>query len=150
MVTPLLLQLHLVTGHAVHLGVLEGNHVRYIQKIGSQMVPDLQTRVGSRIPAQSSTIGKSLLRAGRRSVAPLQNTNEGRQQAVAFGICNSGMGCIGARIGVLDHLQVGLSICGPLIRGTIDKKNAAPVQMAAVAISQYFGVIDGFGQEKTG
>ncbi|MDJ0487862.1 helix-turn-helix domain-containing protein [Rhodococcus qingshengii] len=149
-VTPLLQQLHFVTGHAVHLGVLEGNHVRYIQKIGSLMVPDLQTRVGSRIPAQASTIGKSLLSAGNRSVASSHNANDVRQHAVAFGICNSGMGCIGARIGVLDHMPVGLSICGPLIRGTIDKRNAAPVQMAAAAISQYFGMIDGFEQEKTG
>lgn len=144
-VAPLLEQLHEVTGCAVHFGVLEGNHVRYLHKVDSRIGPYLQTAVGSRIPARSSTIGKALLTAVRQPVGSLRID---ARHTTVFGTCTSGMGCIGARVGVLDTKEVGLSISGPLIRGKIDERNAGPVQMAAAAISQYLGVIEDHRGEK--
>ena len=38
-VAPLLYELQRVTGHAVHLGVLDGNDVLYLQKIETQSGP---------------------------------------------------------------------------------------------------------------
>ncbi|MET0797515.1 MAG: helix-turn-helix domain-containing protein [Rhodococcus sp. (in: high G+C Gram-positive bacteria)] len=141
-VVPLLYNLHLVTDQAVHLGVLEGSNVRYVQKIGSRAIPELQTGVGTRIPARSSAIGKALLAAGRRSPLAQPSGIAHRQRGVVFGTCTSGLGCIGVRVGALGGTEVGLSISGPLVRGKIDDRHVAPVQMAAVAISQYFEVPD--------
>jgi DNA-binding IclR family transcriptional regulator len=68
-VAPLLYELQRVTGHAVHLGVLDGNDVLYLQKIETQSGPVLQTRAGGRIPARLSTIGKALLAATPRQMS---------------------------------------------------------------------------------
>lgn len=146
-VVPLLYNLHLVTNQAVHLGVLEGSNVRYLQKIGSQAIPDLQTGVGSRITARSSAIGKALLAAGRRSTVAQHSAIANHRYGVVFGTCTSGLGCIGVRVGALGEAEVGLSISGPLVRGKIDDRHVAPVQMAAVAISQYFEVPGGRHQQ---
>ncbi|RVW09944.1 winged helix-turn-helix transcriptional regulator [Prescottella agglutinans] len=127
-VDPLLRELHHATGHVVHLGVLDGSDVVYIEKIGGRSVPELSTRVGTRIPARSSTIGKALLTTARRTArGPL---------GVAFGTCSAKVGCIGVRVGSLDGVEVGLSISGPLGRVRFDDRDAAPVRLAAVAIGQ--------------
>ena len=70
-VTPLLRELHLVTGHVVHLGILDGKDVLYLEKVGGSAAPHLQTRVGTRVPARSSTIGKALLTSAPRPGVPL-------------------------------------------------------------------------------
>ncbi|WP_430334132.1 IclR family transcriptional regulator [Rhodococcus sp. ACT016] len=127
-VDPLLRELHHATGHVVHLGVLDGSDVVYIEKVGGRSAPDIPTRVGTRIPARSSTIGKALTTARRTDRGPL---------GVAFGTCTASFGCIGVRVGSLDGLEVGLSISGPLSRVRFDDRDAAPVRLAAVAIGQF-------------
>ncbi|PTR45406.1 IclR-like helix-turn-helix domain-containing protein [Rhodococcus sp. OK611] len=124
-VTPLLRELHLVTGHVVHLGVLDGKDVLYLEKVGGSAAPHLRTRVGTRIPARSSTIGKALLASAPRP-------------GVSFGTCVTGFGCIGARVGSLGGAEVGLSVSGPMDRLKFDQRHAAPVRMAAAAIAHYF------------
>ncbi|WP_433607331.1 IclR family transcriptional regulator [Prescottella agglutinans] len=131
-VDPLLRELHHATGHVVHLGALDGSDVVYMEKVGS--APELPTRVGTRIPARSSTIGRALLTTAPR-------TARGRL-GVAFGTCSSGMGCIGVRVGSLDGVEMGLSISGPLSRVRFDDRDAAPVRLAAVAIGQLLDLID--------
>ncbi|WP_081122610.1 IclR family transcriptional regulator [Prescottella equi] len=128
-VGPLLRELHHVTGHVVHLGVLDGADVVYIEKVGGRSMPDLPTRVGTRVPARSSTIGKSLLANALRS--------DQSPHGVAFGTCVANVGCIGVRVGTLDGAQVGVSISGPLGRVKFDDRDAAPVRLAAVAIGQF-------------
>lgn len=141
-VEPLLSELHRVTGHVVHLGVLDGNNVLYLQKIADRAGPDLQTRIGGRIPARSSTIGKALLAATPRreqvDAGVHAESDSGRQHGVAFGTCTPGLNCIGVRIGSMGGAEVGLSVSGPTGQVTFERQQVAPVQLAAAAIAQYF------------
>ncbi|NEW46291.1 IclR family transcriptional regulator [Nocardia cyriacigeorgica] len=130
MVGPLLSELHRVTGHIVHLGVLDGGEVVYLDKVGGRTAPTLHTQVGSRIPAAASTIGKALTAPAHRAAAD-------RPAGIAFGVCTSGLGCIGARIGTYRGTQIGLSISGPRTQVRFDLPNAAPVRLTAAAIAHY-------------
>src|SRR5689334_18572219 len=58
---PLLGELHRATGLVVHLAVLEGPDVVYLDKIGDQRIP---TRVGARQPAHCTAVGKAILAYG--------------------------------------------------------------------------------------
>ncbi|MFM1728800.1 helix-turn-helix domain-containing protein [Prescottella soli] len=141
-VRPLLRELHLVTGHVVHLGILDGKDVLYLEKVGGRASPDLRTWVGARIPARSSTIGKALLAAGSRpdvtSGDVRRDFDNAYRLGVAFGTCVAGFGCIGVRVGSLGGAEVGLSVSGPMDRVRFDHQHVAPVRMAAAAIAQYF------------
>ncbi|MFE3290025.1 IclR family transcriptional regulator [Rhodococcus sp. NPDC059234] len=140
-VPPLLRELHSVTGHVVHLGVLDGTHVLYLDKVGGGAAPDLHTRIGDRIPAQSSTIGKALLAAVRGSATAVAGDRPAsggtHRSGVAYGTCAAGFECIGVRVGSLDGAELGLSVSGPANRLKFDHRHAAPVRMAAAAIGQY-------------
>ncbi|MFZ0716361.1 IclR family transcriptional regulator, partial [Mycobacterium sp.] len=48
---PLLAELHRATGLVVHLAVLDGADVVYLEKVGDRMIGGLPTRVGARQPA---------------------------------------------------------------------------------------------------
>ncbi|WP_051637699.1 IclR family transcriptional regulator [Rhodococcus sp. UNC363MFTsu5.1] len=141
-VAPLLYELHRITGHAVHLGVLDGTDVLYLQKIETQSGPVLQTRVGGRIPARSSTIGKALLAATPRpnepSTCARSDLDNDRPLGVAYGTCNTGFNCIGVHIGSMGGAEVGMSVSGPMQQVKLDLSHAAPVRLAAAAIAQYF------------
>lgn len=134
-VTPLLHELHRVTGCVVHLGSLEGKQVRYLAKVGGQAAPELRTQVGARVPAHSSTMGKALLAAGRRPGTDPGVT--GFEPGVAFGTCVTGYGCVGVHVGTLRGTAVGLSVSGPPNSVRFDRWHAAPVQMTAFAIARY-------------
>src|SRR6476619_961930 len=58
---PLLHDLHRATGLVVHLAVLDGTDVMYLEKIGDRMVAAIPTRVGGRQPAQCTAVGKAIL-----------------------------------------------------------------------------------------
>lgn len=58
---PVLNRLHLDTGLVVHLGVLVGAEVLYLDKIGARLTANLPTRVGGRSPAHATAIGKAML-----------------------------------------------------------------------------------------
>jgi len=55
---PLLGELHRATGLVVHLAVLDGADVVYLEKVGDQRIP---TRVGARQPAHCTAVGKAIL-----------------------------------------------------------------------------------------
>ncbi|MGJ3509311.1 IclR family transcriptional regulator [Enemella sp. A6] len=54
-------QLHLRTGLVVHLGVLQGGEVYCLDKIGFRANLDVPTRVGVRLPAHRTALGKAML-----------------------------------------------------------------------------------------
>lgn len=58
---PLLHELHLQTGMVVHLSVLDGHEIIYLDKVGGRLASSIPSRVGGRIPAQSSACGKAML-----------------------------------------------------------------------------------------
>ncbi len=58
---PLLHELHRATGLVVHLAVLDGTDVVYLEKIGDRMAAAIPTRVGGRQPAHCTAVGKAIL-----------------------------------------------------------------------------------------
>lgn len=58
---PRLQELHLRTGLVVHLGVLQGNDVYYLDKVGFRAQLDVPSGVGVRVGAHKTAIGKAML-----------------------------------------------------------------------------------------
>lgn len=58
---PMLHELQVRTGMVVHLGVLRGAHVRVLDKMGGRFAATVPTRVGGRVPAHGSAMGKAML-----------------------------------------------------------------------------------------
>lgn len=151
--TPLLHDLHRATGLVVHLAVLDGSDVVYLEKIGDRMIAAIPTRVGGRQPAHCAAVGKAMLayredahivdlatRKTRYSIStPAQLTAEldkVRAHGVAFDREESlsGFGCVAAPIGALGEAVAAVSVCGPMNRMMFDQRLAAPVRMTAMGI----------------
>lgn len=49
------------TGQTVHLAVLEGRHVVYLHILRARNTPPLPSRVGGRVPAHATAVGKAML-----------------------------------------------------------------------------------------
>ncbi|TYL55883.1 IclR family transcriptional regulator [Nocardioides sp. BGMRC 2183] len=58
---PVLNRLHLDTGLAVHLGVLTGPEVLILDRVVGRSTIGLPTRVGGRVPAHATALGKAML-----------------------------------------------------------------------------------------
>ncbi|GAA4539144.1 IclR family transcriptional regulator [Mycobacterium paraffinicum] len=147
---PLLGELHRATGLVVHLAVLDGPDVVYLDKIGDQRIP---TRVGSRQPAHCTAVGKAIL-AYRDEDAELDlrvrktrySISSGTQLAVelakvrAHGVAFEreesllGFGCVAAPIGGPSEAVAAVSVCGPMNRMMFDQRLTAPVRMTAMGI----------------
>ncbi|MCA2206845.1 IclR family transcriptional regulator [Nocardia rosealba] len=68
---PLLHELCRTTGMIAHLGVLDGPEVLIIDKVVGRSGADIPTRLGGRIPAHCTAIGKALLATLQPSVIEL-------------------------------------------------------------------------------
>lgn len=149
----LLHDLHRATGLVVHLAVLDGTDVVYLEKIGDRMTAAIPSRVGGRQPAHCTAVGKAILayndsadaadlgnRKTRYSIgSSAQLTAElakVRARGVAFDREESlpGFGCVAAPIGDPGEAIAAVSICGPMSRMMFDQRMAAPVRMAAMGI----------------
>ncbi|MQY20774.1 IclR family transcriptional regulator [Nocardia macrotermitis] len=60
-VAPLLHELAQRTGLVGHLGVLDGREVVYLDKVGGRFAAALPTRLGGRMPAHATALGKAML-----------------------------------------------------------------------------------------
>ncbi|NKQ51709.1 IclR family transcriptional regulator [Amycolatopsis sp. K13G38] len=58
---PLLTDLFTVTKATIHLAVLDGTHVMYLEKVGGKASVHTHSQVGGRLPAASTATGKVLL-----------------------------------------------------------------------------------------
>jgi DNA-binding IclR family transcriptional regulator len=58
---PYMLQLQARTGRTVHLAVLDGADVLYVERVGDRRSATLPTRAGDRMPAYCTGLGKALL-----------------------------------------------------------------------------------------
>jgi len=56
------------TGHVVHLALLDGHDVVYLEKVGGAFASELPSRVGGRLPAHCTAVGKVLLAYSSRAV----------------------------------------------------------------------------------
>lgn len=63
---PVLTDLQVATGATVHLGVLDGSDVVYIEILPGAHAKRLPSRVGGRFPAHATAVGKVLLAYARR------------------------------------------------------------------------------------
>ncbi|MEV6135366.1 IclR family transcriptional regulator [Nocardia sp. NPDC051990] len=60
-VSPLLHDLCQRTGMVGHLGMLDGREVLYLDKVGGRYTASVPTRLGGRMPAHSTALGKAML-----------------------------------------------------------------------------------------
>lgn len=147
---PLLGELHRATGLVVHLAVLDGPDVVYLEKIGDQRIP---TRVGGRQPAHCTAVGKAILADEHRADAldfEVRKTKYSlassgqldaeltkvRAHGVAFDREESllGFGCVAAPIGNPGEAVAAVSVCGPMNRLAFGQRLTAPVRTTAMRI----------------
>ncbi|MBF6353112.1 IclR family transcriptional regulator [Nocardia higoensis] len=125
--------LYRTTGMVVHLAVLDGTDVVYLDKIGGRLAAHVPTRVGGRLPAAKSALGKALLAASGRN-EPGDAMIRDLGYAVERNGALQGFGCIAAPIGPAGEATSAVSICGPLSRMPFDSRMTTPVQLTAHAI----------------
>ena len=155
---PFMQDLYERTHEIVHLGVLQGTDVLYIDKIGGHESMSLPSRVGGRMPAHSTGLGKAMLahsppevvaaviRAGlpRRGphtvTAPKLMLSElistsNRGYAVDHEESGRGIACAAAVILNRGQVVGALSVTGPRFR--VDPERLAPaVRTAALGVSR--------------
>lgn len=131
---PVLHELHRMTGCVVHLAVLDGTDIVYLDKIGGRLAGTVPTRVGGRRPARSTAVGKALLAA---AAAP-HDAALTRVRELGFAVEKEesvpGFGCVAAPIGPDDDPIAALSVCGPVRSMSFDHRLAHPVRAAATRI----------------
>jgi DNA-binding IclR family transcriptional regulator len=153
---PLLGELHRATGLVVHLAVLDGPDVVYLEKVGDRMIAAIPTRVGGRQPAHCTAVGKAILAycdedaevnlQVRKTKYSISSSSQlavelakVRAHGVAFEREESllGFGCVAAPIGGPGEAReavAAVSVCGPMNRMMFDQRLVAPVRMTAMAI----------------
>ncbi|GAA3718844.1 IclR family transcriptional regulator [Gordonia hankookensis] len=155
---PFLHELHRTTGFVVHLAILDGSDVVYLEKIGGTLAAAIPTRVGGRQPAHCTAVGKAILahsgqvdtrepEAGgplpqktRYSISTRSRLETELVKIRTHGIAYEreeslpGIGCVAAPIGDIDEAVAAVSVCGPADRMNFDHRLAAPVRMTALAI----------------
>ncbi len=138
---PILQELHRVTGYVVHLGVLDGTDVLYLDKVGGRLAAELPTRVGSRYPARNSAIGKACSRTRRRQRGPPRlhaGTAQGPRMGVAYEVSqiSRGIGMIAVPVGPIGGSPPPSRSAGRPPHLKFDHRHTAPVRMAAASILQ--------------
>jgi len=156
---PFLHELHRATGHTVHLAILDGPDVVYLEKIASRAAVALPSRVGGRHPAHCSAVGKAILAfaadsAVQQSISTLDLGTRRTRYSIAdanalrtelgkvrgHGVAYdreeavAGFGCVAAPIGNIGEAVAAVSVCGPIQQMQLDHRLAAPVRMTALGI----------------
>jgi DNA-binding IclR family transcriptional regulator len=154
---PYLSELYVSTGNVVHLGVLEGNDVVYLEKIHGHRAVRTPTTVGGRMPAACVGLGKAMLAftdpgtarrvvtAGLERRTPYSIAEPGRflhelgrvrTNGIAFDREEAALGltCVAAPILVEGRAVAAISVSGSTTRFN-PSVNAAHVRRAAAQIS---------------
>jgi DNA-binding IclR family transcriptional regulator len=154
---PLLGELHRATGLVVHLAVLDGPDVVYLDKIGDRALGAIPTRAGGRQAAHCTAVGKAILaycdqdarentyvdlrvRKTKYSISTSSQLAAELAKVRAHGVAFEreesllGFGCVAAPIGDPGEAVAAVSVCGPMNRMMFDQRLAAPVRMTAMGI----------------
>ncbi|ORA28207.1 IclR family transcriptional regulator [Mycobacterium aquaticum] len=154
---PFLWDLHRATGMVVHLAILDGADVVYLERVAGRMGLSIPTQVGARQPAHCTGVGKAILAYSplgqleqleeaeltRKTNYSITDTaelrvalSEIRTRGVAFDReeCAPGFGCVAAPVGPVDEPVAAVSVCGPVDRLPFDNRLAAPVRITALQI----------------
>lgn len=151
---PMLHELHRATGLVVHLSILDGTDVVYLEKIGAGMGAAVATRIGGREPAHCTASGKAILayrgetldgftalaRKTRYSIGSAAQLRPELDKVRGHGVAfdreelQQGIGCVAAPIGSIGDAVAAVSVSGPMPRMTFDQRLVAPVRMTAMGI----------------
>lgn len=159
---PFLADLFEATHETVHLAMLDGLEVVYVQKLDSRRGPKVPSRVGGRLPAHCTGVGKAMLafsppervdaalaaglhrRAPRTVIAPgllRQELAEIRERGVALEHEESTVGITCVAAPVLD--ATGMATAAVSITGWVNRidlaRFAPAVRTAALGISRILG-----------
>lgn len=154
---PFMQDLYARTGEVVHLGILDGNEVMYVEKIGGHRQASAPSRIGGRMPLYCTGIGKALLAFGgdallsavvaagleritpRTIVAPGLLRAELRRvvrDGVAYEHEEStvGIACVAAPVRDGDTVIAAVSVTGPVTRFR-PEQHAVAVRAAADGVA---------------
>lgn len=121
------------SAQVVHLGILDGDEVVYIDKVGPAR-SEVPTRIGGRLPATRTAIGRALLsaqpedvwqrtlasisgiatRPGSAGLKAILETARRTGIATDFGDLVSGLACVAAPIRTASGVVGAVSITGPI------------------------------------
>jgi DNA-binding IclR family transcriptional regulator len=141
---PFMQELCATTGQVVHLALLDDRDVVYLEKIGGAFASTLPSRVGGRLPAHCTGVGKVLLAYSPRAVldrylegglCPRTRASIGSADALEAamvrirncgystesGEAASGVACVAAPILEFDSAVAAISVCGPQERIRVDE-----------------------------
>ncbi|MFT4230705.1 MAG: IclR family transcriptional regulator, partial [Microbacterium sp.] len=133
---PFMQDLFVATGHVVHLAILDDKDVVYLEKVGGVFAGSLPSRVGGRIAAHCTSVGKVLLahspehvvteylESGLAARTTASITTQDRLRSALEAIRARGYGsesdeavpgvaCVAAPIFELGVPVAALSVCGP-------------------------------------
>lgn len=135
---PSLQWLHRTTGCIVHFCVLDGTDVIYLEKIGGEMAAAVPSRVGGRMPAYSSAVGKALLASHDCALRKAPELAAVRNTGIAYEREESlrGFGCVASPIGPPGGREAvaAVSVCAPIGRVLSGDRLRIPVREAAAQI----------------
>jgi IclR family acetate operon transcriptional repressor len=156
---PFMADLREATRQTIHLAILDGTDVVYVEILRREDAPRLPSRVGGRLPAHATGVGKALLSASRpdvveRAIAAglvavgprtIRNADVLRQQirrAAANGIAYeheesaAGVVCVASAVIDADGAPVA-AISASGWAGKVDIRRVAPaVHTAALSVSR--------------
>lgn len=159
---PYMNDLREATGYSVHLAVLDGDSVVYLDVLRSPAAPPLPIQMGGRWPAHGTGIGKAILayssdgivndilagglaRISRRTIDTpgrfIKELSRIRERGVSFDLEESRAGVVCAAAPVFDTnggVVGGLSVSGWHNKINLDQA-AAAVRTAALALSRELG-----------
>jgi IclR family acetate operon transcriptional repressor len=159
---PFMADLGQATGHSVHLAVLDGAEVLYLEVLRSPTSPPLPTRMGGRWPAHGTGIGKAILafsdaevverlladglpRLSERTICTpglfMAELARIRERGVAFDLEESraGVACVASAVfGDSGHVVAGISVSGWHNRINLEH-SASAVRTAALGLSRVLG-----------
>ena len=135
---PLMGELREISQQTVHLAVLDGSEVLYLEILPGRTGPKLPSRVGGRMPAHATAVGKAMLAADRRAFDTVAATGLRRLTArtiIAPGLLHSELQRTAERGVAFDREEssVGLvCVASPVL-------DAAGAPVAALSVSGQSG-----------
>jgi DNA-binding IclR family transcriptional regulator len=152
---PYLRELRRLTGHTVHLAILDGADVIYLEKLDGAFGVETDTRTGGRRSAATTSVGKVLVAnafGAANELTTMSGTPQSRAASARSHRENAAirlrgiafdreetmprMGCIGAPVGLKRDVVAAVSICGPIDRLAVDSKT---ISLVRVTGSQIYG-----------
>lgn len=156
---PLMVDLHQATDRQIHLAVLDGIEVVYVEIVRGGLPMELASSIGGRLPAHATGVGKAMLAYSPRSVVAARveaglpamtphtldtpealerNLREIRSEGTSYDHEESHLriSCVASPVfGADKRIRAGLSVTGPTVHMDLHRLGVA-VRTAAFAISR--------------